>query len=343
MKHEIDMSMYQIRTDLAIDNIDSDIKLDTDVYENIRVSSLYVDDNISEKIKKKVGNYITIEFKDVTDHDNEENVTCVLTNELKKLLKKMDISDNDSCLIIGLGNSKSTPDSLGPETINKLIITNHLYKLGSLQEGYRRVSAINPGVMGETGIETSDIIKSITESLKPDFLIVVDALASSSIERVNKTIQITDTGIHPGSGIGNSRKEISKDVLNIPVIAIGVPTTVDAVTIVSDTIDYMAKKYSYTRQNINNPINKLIINNTINYNKKEVKVTKEDKQKFLGLVGNLNYDETRKLIEEVLTPIGYNFMVTPKEVDFIIIKLSNVISSAINNSLHRIFDNNQFL
>lgn len=343
MKHEIDMSMYQIRTDLAIDNIDSDIKLDTDVYENIRVSSLYVDDNISEKIKKKVGNYITIEFKDVTDHDNEENVTCVLTNELKKLLKKMEISDNDSCLIIGLGNSKSTPDSLGPETINKLIITNHLYKLGSLQEGYRRVSAINPGVMGETGIETSDIIKSITESLKPDFLIVVDALASSSIERVNKTIQITDTGIHPGSGIGNSRKEISKDVLNIPVIAIGVPTTVDAVTIVSDTIDYMAKKYSYTRQNINNPINKLIINNTINYNKKEVKVTKEDKQKFLGLVGNLNYDETRKLIEEVLTPIGYNFMVTPKEVDFIIIKLSNVISSAINNSLHRIFDNNQFL
>ena len=189
--------------------------------------------------------------------------------------------------------------------------------------------------MGETGIETSDIIKSIVEKIKPDLLIAIDALTSSSLNRINKTIQITDTGIHPGSGIGNNRKEISREVLGIPVIAIGVPTTVDAVSIVSDTIEFMFKKFSYTRQNIDNPINKLIVNNSINYNKKEITVTKEDKEQLLGLVGSLNNDEVRQLIAEVLNPIGYNFIVTPKEIDFLIVKLSDVISEGLNRALHK--------
>ncbi len=339
MKHEIDISKYQTRTDLAIESISDEVKLDTKTYDEIKVSSIYIDEKTSQKINKKIGNYITIEFQDITDQTNEEKVTEILTKEIKKLLKKINIKDNQTALVIGLGNDKSTPDSLGPLTINKLLITNHLYELGNLEEGYRRVAALNPGVMGQTGIETSDIIKSITEKIKPDFLIVIDALASSSIERVNKTIQITDTGIHPGSGIGNSRKEISKEILNIPVIAVGVPTTVDAVTIVSDTIDYMVKKYSYTRQNINNPMNKLIVNKEINYKNKKIEITKEDKQELLGLVGNLNHEETRKLIDEVLTPIGYNFMVTPKEIDFLIKKLSTIISSGINHALHKKIEN----
>ena len=339
MKHEIDISKYQTRTDLAIESISDEVKLDTKTYDEIKVSSIYIDEKTSQKINKKIGNYITIEFQDITDQTNEEKVTEILTKEIKKLLKKINIKDIQTALVIGLGNDKSTPDSLGPLTINKLLITNHLYELGNLEEGYRRVAALNPGVMGQTGIETSDIIKSITEKIKPDFLIVIDALASSSIERVNKTIQITDTGIHPGSGIGNSRKEISKEILNIPVIAVGVPTTVDAVTIVSDTIDYMVKKYSYTRQNINNPMNKLIVNKEINYKNKKIEITKEDKQELLGLVGNLNHEETRKLIDEVLTPIGYNFMVTPKEIDFLIKKLSTIISSGINHALHKKIEN----
>ena len=336
MKHEIDLSKYKIRTDLAIEVIPENINKETYESEEIKVSKIYIDENASKQIGKKIGNYITIEFQDITDKYNKEKVKNIFIKEIKKLLNKMKITESESCLIIGLGNRLSTPDSLGPKTIDNLIITNHLHELGVLQEGYRRISALNPGVMGETGIETSDIISSVAQKIKPDFIIVIDALASSSIERVNKTIQITDTGIHPGSGIGNSRKEISKDLLNIPVIAIGVPTTVDAVTIVSDTMNYLTKNYTYTRKNINNPMNKLIIKGNINYLKKDIEINKKEKEELLGLVGNLTEEETRQLIYEVLTPIGYNFMVTPKEIDFIIEKLTDIIGNGLNEALHNI-------
>ncbi|MGM9850231.1 MAG: GPR endopeptidase [Bacilli bacterium] len=336
MKHEIDLSKYKIRTDLAIESIPENLEIKTKEIDNIKISKLYINEEISKQINKKIGNYITIEFEDITDEYNKEKVKEIFIKELKQLLKDMNIKKEDSCLIIGLGNRMSTPDALGPKTIDNLIITNHLYKLGMLDEKYRRVSALNPGVMGTTGIETSDIIESISKKTKPEFIIVIDALASSSIERVNKTIQITDTGIHPGSGIGNSRKEISKDLLNIPVIAIGVPTTVDAVTIVSDTINYLTKHYSYTRKNINNPMNKLIIKGNVNYLKKEIKIDKNEKKELLGLIGNLDEEETRRLIYETLTPIGYNFMVTPKEIDFIIDKLTDIIGNGLNETLHDI-------
>ena len=336
MKHEIDLSKYKIRTDLAIEVIPENTNIEIKEIDNIKISKIYIDEESSKIINKKIGNYITIEFEDITDDDNKENVKKIFIKELKELLTEMNIKKEDTCLIIGLGNRMSTPDALGPKTIDNLIITNHLYKLGMLEEKYRRVSALNPGVMGDTGIETSDIIKSVSKAIKPNFIIVVDALAASSIERVNKTIQITDTGIHPGSGIGNSRKEISKDLLNIPVIAIGVPTTVDATTIVSDTIKYLTKHYTYTRKNINNPMNKLIINGNINYLKKNIEVDKKEKQELLGLLGNLTEEETRQLIFETLTPIGYNFMVTPKEIDFIIEKLTDIIGNGLNKSLHDI-------
>lgn len=335
MKHEIDLSKFELRTDLAIESVPENIKIEKTEKENIKISKIIIDEKKSKIINKKVGNYITIEFADITDTDNKEKVKKIFIEEVKELMKKLKIKEDDSCLIIGLGNQLSTPDSLGPKTINNLIITNHLYELGILDNGYRRVSAIKPGVMGETGIETSDIIKSISKETKPDFIIVIDALASSSIERVNKTIQITDTGIYPGSGIGNNRKEISKEILNIPVIAIGVPTTVDAVTIVSDTIKYLTKHYTYTRKNINNPINKLIIKGNINYLKKEITETKEEKKELLGLVGNLTEEEIKELIKETLTPIGYNFMVTPKEIDFIILKLCDIIGNGLNEVLHK--------
>ena len=336
MKHEIDLSKYKIRTDLAIESVPQNLKIKTKEIDNIKISKLYIDEEISKQINKKIGNYITIEFEDITDEYNKEKVKEIFIKELKQLLKDMNIKKQDSCLIIGLGNRMSTPDSLGPKTIDNIIITNHLYKLGVLDDKYRRVSALNPGVMGTTGIETSDIIESISKKTNPEFIIVIDALASSSIERVNKTIQITDTGIHPGSGIGNSRKEISKDLLNIPVIAIGVPTTVDAVTIVSDTMNYLTKHYSYTRKNINNPMNKLIIKGNINYLKKDIKIDMNEKKELLGLIGILDEEETRQLIHETLTPIGYNFMVTPKEIDFIIDKLTDILGEGLNKTLHDI-------
>ena len=188
--------------------------------------------------------------------------------------------------------------------------------------------------MGTTGIETSDFIQSIVTTTSPKFVLVIDALASQSITRVNKTIQMTDTGIHPGSGIGNQRKEISKEILGIPVIAIGVPTVVDAVTIVSDTIGYMYDHYAFMKQAIKNPMYKLAVGN-MNYLKKNVQIDKEDKQNLFGVVGTLNDTETKALIYEVLSPIGYNLMVTPKEVDFSVQKLSEVIADGINMALHK--------
>ena len=337
MNKEIDLSKYQLRTDLAIESVSDKIdgiNIKTDEIDSIKITDVYIDESGAKKINKKSGNYITIEFNDITDMDNRDKVLNIFIDNLKKILNKVNIDDNASCLVIGLGNDKSTPDSLGPLTIGDVIVTNHIFALGQMSDGFRRVSAINPGVMGTTGIETSDIISSIVDKINPDFIIVVDALASQSIERVNKTIQMTDTGIHPGSGVGNSRKEISEEVLGIPVVAIGVPTTVDAVTIVSDTINYMYKHVIYTRDNINNPGNKLMVS-TPNYLKKNIEINDSDKSKLMGLVGTLSDDEVRSLIFEVLTPVGYNLMVTPKEIDFVVDKLAYIIGMGINKTLHK--------
>ncbi len=332
MSHEIDLKNSAVRTDLAIELTTNHTQIEDN---GIKITNIKLDENEAEKIGKKKGNYITIEFADITDYENKDKVKTVFMKELKKMLESLRIKDTDLCLIIGLGNEKSTPDSLGPLVISKTLVTNHLYLYGNLEEGFRRVCAIAPGVMGETGIETSDLIKEVTNTIKPNFIIVVDALASSSVERVNKTIQISDSGISPGSGIGNKRKEISKDILGIPVIAIGVPTVVDAASIVNDTINYMYSHFAYQKDNYNRPKNKLTFNvNYLKYSNK-AKIKLEDKEKLLGIIGSLNEDETKSLIYEVLTPIGYNLMVTPKEEDFIIDKLSELISEGINNALHK--------
>lgn len=336
MKHEIDLKNYQIRTDLIVEQVTDENNVSTKVYDEngIKITTVEVDKNMSEQINKKVGDYVTIEFDDVTDSHNQEIVKKIFSEQLLEIIKKTRIKDSDKCLIIGLGNDKSTPDSLGPLTIDKVLVTNHLFMYGQVEEGFRSVSAIIPGVTGTTGIETSDLIKSVVDGIKPDFLIMIDALASQALDRVNKTIQISNTGIHPGSGVGNSRKEISKDTTGIPVIAIGIPTVVDAVTVVSDTINYMQKHYAFHKKFIKNPLSKLVSSTQINYLKKEVDIEKEDKINLLGIVGSLNEMEIKQLILEVLTPIGYNLMVTPKEVDFIVEKLATILGEGINISLH---------
>ena len=337
MGHNIDLSNYKIRTDLAIEAIDNKkIKGITSkeiIEEGIKVTEVMIDEEASRIINKKKGNYITIEFEDVTDYENGKKVEKKFSSELTKLINKLNIDKEASCLIVGLGNSKSTPDSLGPLVINNVLVTNHLFELEEVTDGYRRVSVLVPGVMGQTGLETSEVISSLVDKFKPNFLIAIDALASQSIERVNKTIQMTDTGIHPGSGIGNSRKEISYETLKIPCIAIGVPTVVDAITIVSDTINYMHKHYTYSKLNINNPLNKLMAYSP-NYLKEKITLNKKDKETLLGIVGTLEENEIKQLLFEVLTPIGFNLMVTPKEVDFLVEKLSLIIGNGINKALH---------
>lgn len=343
MSHEINLEKYEIRTDLIDEVIENKSinTIDTNIEEidDIKVQNIYLNKKNSKLINKKEGNYTTIMFNDITDFENKEKVKKIFISELKKIINKLNIKDNASSLVIGLGNEKSTPDSLGPLSVKNIVVTNHIYMLDELEEGFMPVSAFIPNVTGVTGVETSEIIKSVVKTVKPSFLIVIDSLASSSIDRVNKTIQITDTGIHPGSGVGNSRKEISFDTIGIPVIAIGVPTVVDATVIVSDTINYMQKHYVFNKKFQLNPMSKLTISSNVNYLKKNIDVTNEDKLELLGLLGNFNDEEIKELIFEVLNPIGYNLMVTPKEIDFVIEKLSDIIGNGINRSLHKNIDN----
>lgn len=322
--NNIDLGKYRIHTDLIVeDNTNVNSINNTYLYDDIKVIETTYN-----------GNYITISFNDITDSLNREKVLKVLEKELKKILELNNISDSSTCMVIGLGNSDSTPDSLGVKTIKNVLVTKHLFKLGNVSNGIREVSAFTPGVMASTGMESKNIILAIIREEKPDFVIVIDSLASASIERVNKTIQLTDTGIHPGAGIGNNREEVSKKNIGIPVIAIGVPTVVSASTIVINTINYLEQHISYIKDN--EDLQKLSFYHK-NYNDKirNKKLSDSDKNNLLGLFGNLNDNDKLSLINEVLDNVSLDLIVTPTEIDFIIDKLSNLIASAINRALHR--------
>ena len=343
MSHEIDLKNINIRTDMIVDTIDtssdnSDIKSYKKEFDNISVEEIIIDRKSSKIYKRKDGIYKTITFKDITDKDNFKKVEKVLIDEIRDLMEKLKISSDASCLIIGLGNNKSTPDSLGPKCIENVLVTRYLFDLGEVEEGYRNTSSFTPGVTGTTGIETKKLIEGVVNVSKPDFLIIIDALASSSIERVNKTIQITDVGIAPGSGVGNNREELNSKTFNIPTIAIGVPTIVDAVTIVSDTFKYMMRQFNYKLENLDNKKLKFVDELHQNYLNEEGELSLENREKILGIVGTLKDDDLKKLIYEVLSPIDYNLMVTPKEIDFIMEKLSLLIANSINKVLHKSYN-----
>lgn len=335
--HNIDLKKYEIRTDMAIDLAEKNKELFLDVTkekDGVKITWLQLEEN--NVIGKKPGKYLTLEFEDVTDDDAKKKVSKVFKEEFVKMLKSVGFNKNMKTLVIGLGNAKSTPDALGPLVSENIIVTKHFFDMKvNVEEIFSNVSSFYPGVTGTTGIETFSLIKGVVSEVKPDLIIVVDALSSSSISRVNKSIQVSDTGISPGSGVGNKRKEVSKKTLGIPVIAVGVPTVVDAAVIVCDTINYMTKNYAYNKKLQSKKVSKLVTK-SVNYLKKEATANLDDKKKLLGLVGTLSKEELINLTYEVLNPIGYNLMVTPKEVDFMIEKLSDVISYGINHSLHDI-------
>ena len=335
MKHEVDLSKYEIRTDLVIEKEKENFINNEEEIDNIKITRTKLNKDTLIKNKEK-GVYITIEFDDVTDSENYEKVKKILVNNLKYLIKETNIKDDSFYLVVGLGNRNSTPDAIGPLTIDNVIVTNHIYLYDELDPNYKRVSAIVPNVTASTGIETSDYIKGIVSVLKPDAIIVIDALASRSLKRVNKTIQLSNTGITPGSGVGNNRSEISKNTLGVPVIAIGIPTVVDAVSVVADTINFMEKHYAFYKDFLKLPLSKIVPSGQINYLNKQIDTNLEDNKKILGIIGSLSEDELRNLLFEVLTPINYNMIVTPKEVDFIVDKISKLIGEAINHSLHNI-------
>lgn len=343
MAHEIDLKNFSFRTDMIVESIDKledskDIIHNTIMIKDVIIDDVYINKSGEKKCGKASGRYKTITFKDITDKDNYKKVEEIVINNLSTFLKETDIKDDSTVLIIGLGNSKSTPDSLGPKVIDNVLVTRYLFDLGEIEEGYRNVSSFKPSVTGITGIETKDFIKGVVDVVKPDFLIIIDALAASSIDRVNKTIQITDAGILPGSGVGNSRVGINKDTFQIPVIAIGVPTIVDAATIVFDTLNYMIKKFSYNIDNIDNKKLKFVDEMHQNYLETDRELTKEERERLLGIIGSLDEISMKKLLLEILSPIDYNLMVTPKEIDFVIEKLSMLIGNSINKCLHKAYN-----
>jgi spore protease len=365
MGESIDLSQYSVRTDLAIearemvlsgkkDTVGQEIDLsqiegviikEKDV-DDIKISLVEVTEQGAQQLGKKAGRYLTLEVQGIRQQNTEvqQKVEEIFAKEFAYFLEGSGIKKTDSCLVVGLGNWNVTPDALGPMVCENLLVTRHLFQLQpeNVEEGYRSVSALSPGVMGLTGIETSDIIFGVVEKSKPDFVIAIDALASRSIERVNSTIQISDTGIHPGSGVGNKRKELSKETLGIPVIAIGVPTVVDAVSITSDTIDFILKHFGKELREGNRPSRSLAPAG-MSFGERR-KLTEEDlpeekhRKTFLGMIGTLEEDEKRKLIYEVLSPIGHNLMVTPKEVDVFIEDMANLIANGLNASLHSAVD-----
>ena len=308
--------MINFRTDLALERrevyrkanrLEQEIEgIETEeeqVNEKIRVSRVKILDAKGEDaIGKPVGSYITVDLKGLKTATEEEieKASNVVTKELRALIEKH-IGSQDSILVVGLGNEQVTPDALGPKVATQIDVTRHIlnYMPEVLESGTREVSAVSPGVLGTTGIETQEILKGIVDHVKPKLVIVIDALASKSIERISSTVQIADTGIVPGAGVGNTRKELSEQSLGVPVVAVGIPTVVDLATITDDCLDLFITKLQEEAKS-NEYLNSL----------------KEQD----------NYDE----IKEALVPNGYNMIVTPKEIDDLIENMSSVVARGIN-------------
>ena len=230
------------RTDLAVEDCENEEKKEIEEYnlENINIKKITLDETNAKKYQKKEGVYYTITTDSIIDlhHDEATKVSVALAKILEDIYEEYNLTQASYVLVLGLGNDEITPDSLGPKVVKNIFVTKHLSDLGQLDEGLGIIGAIAPGVMGQTGIETSDIIHALVKKTRPELVLVIDALASRSLHRVNRTIQISTAGINPGSGVGNKRKEISYKTLGVPVVAIGVPTVVDIASIFYDIKEY---------------------------------------------------------------------------------------------------------
>ena len=250
-----------------------------------------------KELGKPMGKYITIEAPEIKYSDEAASgASKVIAEQIRGLC---DIQNDTKTLVVGLGNNMITPDALGPEVVSRLMVTNHIktYMQELLDDSFSSVCALVPGVLGTTGIETTDIIKGVADRIDPELVICIDAFATRSVNRISTTVQISDTGICPGSGVENKRKEISRKNIGRKVISIGVPTVCDAVTIASDTIDAA------------------LAENT-------------ELKKMYGT------EERRGVIRKALLGSEKNMMVTPKDIDLVIKRAAKVVADGINLALH---------
>ena len=306
---------FHVRTDLALEARESfeedDVKIRgvrvetrEDEEKEIRTTLVKIEtENGARTMGKPVGTYITMEAPNMSGQDEDYH------REISEELEKMIGEREQSVLVVGLGNRDVTPDALGPRVVSNIEITRHMireYGRAAL-EGKRanEVSSLVPGVMAQTGMETLEIIKGVVEETRPDVVLVIDALAARNTRRLSRTIQISDTGINPGSGVGNHRNGINKEALGVPVISIGVPTVVDAATIVGDTMEEMVE--------------------TLDSSGKV--------RGFGGALGTLNRVEKQQMIRELLSPHLNTMYVTPKDIDETVKRISFTISEGINIAL----------
>ena len=310
---------YEIHTDLAIEaaglkNIPpgkSAEGIETTEYKKdyVSVTQVRVISGKGEELTgKPVGNYVTLEVPGLRDSisDAFDQAEQILTHELKKILK---LKPEQTVLVVGLGNRFVTPDALGPKVVDKLLVTRHLYGVlpDEITGNMNSLCAVAPGVLGITGIETGEIIKGIADKVKPDIIIAIDALASRKTSRISTTFQLADTGIVPGSGIGNKRKGLTEETLGIPVIAIGVPTVIEAAAVANDAIELLIEA---------------------------VKSNCDEASPLYKAVYAFDNDNRYNLISEVLSPSASDLIVTPKEVDSIIDEVSKIIADSINEAVN---------
>lgn len=313
---------YSVRTDLALEEkerFESDdvevqgvvLEEDYDEEQELRVTRVEIrTENGAKAMGKPVGTYLTLETPNLAIPDDEShmNIAARLCGHIRELVRKNagNKGGDLSVLVVGLGNREVTPDALGPYVADHLSVTRHIVKeYGKYAMGLEHaslISAIVPGVMGQTGMESTEIVRGIVKETHPDMVIAVDALAARNSKRLNRTVQIADTGIHPGSGIGNNRSGLTEESLGVPVIGIGVPTVVDAATIVNDTMEnFIAALES------------------------------SDSLKGVGeVLRSYNAGEKYEFVKELIAPHLNGMFVTPKDVDEMIHQISHTISEALN-------------
>lgn len=310
--------MISIRTDLALEATEiceeqstalDGVVVDTKELEDCTITTVEIINEIGSKImNKEIGKYITLE-SDLMKFDDDDSREKVINYLKDELIEIFGTDQSKKTLIIGLGNWNITSDALGPRAVSKTLVTRHIFKNYNkdYDDDFSEVAALSPGVMGITGIETVEIVKSIVDKIKPDRVVAIDALASRKMDRVNSTIQISTGGIAPGGGVGNKRKALDKSYLGVDVIAIGVPTVVDAATLTIDVLD-------------------LAIDNLI-------EVSQENSE-FYKMLTKLKEEEKYQLIKDSLDPYDKNLIVTPKDIDETIENLAIIISEGLNRSLH---------
>ncbi|MCL2855125.1 MAG: GPR endopeptidase [Defluviitaleaceae bacterium] len=319
--------MQNIYTDLAMEmaeGLDTDnltgIEMDVVEQDSTKITTIHVvDEQGANTLGKPMGSYITIESPEIKQNNftAHEEIMGILVRQLALLRDGLGIDDNGTVLVIGLGNRDVTPDALGPKVVEGVLVTRHI--MGTLPEellgGLRPISALAPGVMGMTGIETAEVVKGLVGNVCPQLVIAIDALAARSINRINQTIQLTDTGISPGAGVGNRRAALDEATLGVPVIAIGVPTVVDAATFVNDTLDiFLAGMAEEAPEHL------------------------RDGAEFFRMLTQLEEQDKYAVIRNSLEPAVGNMFVTPKEIGEVVKWLAGIIANGINIAMHKGID-----